>query len=511
MSAESPGLQSNTKSATSGAEKPADESTPFAAASQPRVGAVLGRIIARSYQLGRPAARLLLPRPIRARMVDLVSWLERLAAGPIEEAFRRRRIVLAELPPVLPKDAFNGPAVLVNNALAWGGVERQIVYTLLGLGAQSPETHGLLCVRLGVDANHDFYRSALTDFKGFVRNVVATDETACILSENLDSAQRSVIEECIGWLPPDAKQEIWQFVAEFLRLRPRLVHVWQDALSITAGLAARIAGVPQIIVSGRNVAPIHFNYHRSHMKFGYSELASCADITMLNNSEAGVRSYAGWLDLPEDRFKVLRNGIDTTTIARPEPPAVATLRAELGIPPEAPVVGSIFRLYDEKRPLLWVNAAAIVAQHRPDAHFVVFGSGPLQEQMLKLSRNAGLEHRLHLPGTIANPALGLGLLDVFLLASEFEGTPNVVLEASLMGVPVVATDAGGAAEAIQEGVTGFVVRSALAPQIAARVVRILEDPAFSAQVALSGPRFVLERFGLGRMIAETIALHHGKL
>src|SRR5262249_11571167 len=104
-----------------------------------------------------------------------------------------------------------------------------------------------------------------------------------------------------------------------------------------------------------------------------------------------------------------------------------------------------------------------------------------------------------------------GLLDVFLLTSEFEGTPNVVLEASLMGVPVVATDAGGAAEAIQEGVTGFVVRSASAAQIATQVVHILKDPAFSEQVALSGPRFVLERFGLERMIAETIALHRDKL
>lgn len=493
-----------------GSEKPSDVRISFVAAAQPSARNLLGRFMARAYQSIHPIARLLLPRSARARLANLVSWLERVTAGSLEDSFQRRSIALAALPPILPPQAFSGATILVNNALAWGGVERQIVYTLLGLGAQSPDSHGLLCMRLGIDAHHDFYRSSLADYKGFVRNVIATDEALPALEKGLTTEQRQAIEGCIGWLPSDAKQEVWRFLVDFLRLRPAVVHVWQDALSITAGYAARIAGVPRIIVSGRNVAPIHFGYHRAHMKYGYCELASCAGIAMLNNSEAGMRSYASWLGLPEGRFSVLRNGIDTATISRPAAAEVNALRAELGIPAGAPVVGSIFRLYDEKRPLLWAKTAAIVAQHRPDAHFVVFGSGPLQDQMLKLARGRELEHRLHLPGTIEHPALGLGLLDVFLLTSKFEGTPNVVLEASLMGIPVVATDAGGTSEAVQEGVTGYVVHSASAAELSAQVIRILDDPFFGEKVTVSGPRFVLEHFGLERMISETLALHRGE-
>ena len=70
----------------------------------------------------------------------------------------------------------------------------------------------------------------------------------------------------------------------------------------------------------------------------------------------------------------------------------------------------------------------------------------------------GIGECFHTPGTIENTETGLSLLDVFLLTSAFEGTPNVVLEATCLGVPVVATEAGGTREAIEEGVTGHVVR-----------------------------------------------------
>src|SRR5262245_41404867 len=143
-----------------------------------------------------------------------------------------------------------------------------------------------------------------------------------------------------------------------------------------------------------------------------------------------------------------------------QPPAhqeVQTLRARLGLPPDAPVIGSIFRFYAEKRPKLWIEAAARIAALRSDCHFVVFGSGPLTHEVRAIARSHRFADRLHLPGTIEKAALGLAIMDLFLLTSELEGTPNVVLEASLMGVPVVATDAGGSRETIEEGVTGCIV------------------------------------------------------
>ncbi len=228
---------------------------------------------------------------------------------------------------------------------------------------------------------------------------------------------------------------------------------------------------------------------------------------LINNSEAGASDYARWLDLPVNRFIVMRNGLDSAAMRRADPRAIAALRARLGIPPEAPVVGSIFRLSEEKRPLLWIEVARKVAKRRPDCHFVIFGSGPLLNEIETAADRNGLAGNVHCPGMILDVAGGLSVFDVFLLTSRAEGTPNVVLEASALGVSVVATDAGGMREAIEEGVTGFVVQPADAAVIAERILQILQAPDWRARARTAGPHFIERRFGLDRMIAETLKLY----
>jgi len=108
---------------------------------------------------------------------------------------------------------------------------------------------------------------------------------------------------------------------------------------------------------------------------------------------------------------------------------------------------------------------------------------------------------------IDNVETGLSLLDVFLLTSAFEGTPNVILEASCLGVPVVATDAGGTREAIEQDVTGQVVSAAHPAEIARCVIAVLADTHLTSRVKIEGPAFVEKRFGLRRMVLETLTLY----
>jgi glycosyltransferase involved in cell wall biosynthesis len=266
-------------------------------------------------------------------------------------------------------------------------------------------------------------------------------------------------------------------------------------------------GVPRIVVSSRNMAARRFAYHRSYMADAYREVASCSDIVMLNNSEAGARDYAEWLGLPVERYRIMRNGVDAAEIRPPAVEEVERLRGQLGLPSEVPVIGSIFRFYPEKRPKLWVQVAARIAADRSDCHFVIFGTGPMMDEVRAIARSHGFADRLHLPGTIDSAALGLAIMDLFLLTSELEGTPNVVLEASLMGVPVVATDAGGSRETIEEAVTGFVAHISEPDHLARLVLDALEDKSWRREVRNAGPRFVQSRFGLDRMIDETLVVY----
>lgn len=483
---------------------------PPAAGSRPpttTLSRTAGRLLSSSIRIGGPLAKRLLPPPAVAGLRRIVQLADRLSTPAMLSAFEKRTRRLSEMQALSPPDRFGGPIVLANNALAWGGVERQIVYTLMGLQARKAGDLGLLCVRLGIDAEHDFYRKDLATFSGFVRNVLPLGDAMQVMKDYADPVQTEAITACIAWMPIGVQREIWQFLADFSKLKPSVVHVWQDGLSITAGYAARLAGVPRIVVAGRNVAPDNFGYYRPYMAPAYRELADCADVTMISNSRAGAQSYAAWLDLPHDRIGVIRNGIDTTVIKPPEALQVDSLRRTIGIPEDVPVVGSVFRFYPEKQPILWVETAAVVARAMPDVHFVVVGAGPLRRKMRTRARRLGFADRLHLPGTVANPSAALKMFDVFLLTSKFEGTPNVVLEAGVMGVAVVATDAGGTGETVDQGRTGFVVGGGRASDLAERVIEVLANPAFSEQVARSAPQFVAQRFGLERMIDDTLATY----
>lgn len=490
------------------APEPRAASQPMAAAAEaaqsptaPRAPRLRPRALA---SRARSVARRVLPRPVKLRLARLLD-----TAGRLQRALAwRPALPLAGAPAILPPEAFRGGPVLhVNNALAWGGVERQVVNTLRGLEVRTDRRLGLLCLRLGAGADYEFFRPALQGWRGFVRNVMEAGPAEAALSQALSAQQMKAAERRLSWMPGDVRDETLRFLAEFLTLRPEVVHAWQDAASISAGHAARLAGVPRIILSSRNVNPTNFAYYRPYMLEGYRRLAACPEITLVNNSEAGAADYAAWLGLPAARWTVKRNGIDAGGFLRAAPADAAGLRARLGIPADSPVVGAVFRLYDEKRPMLWLRAAALVARRVPACHFVVFGTGPRREEMLRLAAESGMEGRLHLPGTIAPATLGLSILDVFLLASEFEGTPNVVLEASALGVPVVATAAGGTAEAVAEGRTGLLVQEASPEALAERVCAVLDDLSAWRARAAEGVAFVEERFGLERMLRETLGLY----
>jgi glycosyltransferase involved in cell wall biosynthesis len=253
-------------------------------------------------------------------------------------------------------------------------------------------------------------------------------------------------------------------------------------------------------LSGRNVNPTHFALYQPYMDPVYKALCALPNVVFLNNSWAGAESYAEWLRLAPSRIKVIYNGLDMGPI---DAGAASEVRSRLGIRPDAPLVGGVFRFYPEKRPLLWVEVAARVFRANPDTWFVLFGQGILEPQIAKAARDLGIGERLILPGITGDVLPVMRALDVFLLTSYGEGVPNVVLEAQWAGTPVVATRAGGVSEALDLGRSGWIVDPPDADQLAGRVTWLLGDPVARAQARSAGPELIRARFGLQRMIDET--------
>ncbi|MEI8154507.1 MAG: glycosyltransferase [Hyphomicrobiales bacterium] len=231
-------------------------------------------------------------------------------------------------------------------------------------------------------------------------------------------------------------------------------------------------------------------------------------MVLSNNSEAGARDYADWLGIEPTRVKVIYNGIDFDHLtAGVDPERVRQARATLGVPPDAPVVGSAFRMSEEKRPLLWVEVAAEVARRDERTHFVVYGDGPMRTDMLDLARRRGIAERLHLPGHEDDISSCYKAMNVVMLTSRHEGLPNVLLEAQSLGIPVVAPDVGGVIEAMWPEVTGWAVADADAGKLAERVIFSLEDQTWASRVRGDAPAFVRERFGIPAMLRRTLEVY----
>lgn len=394
--------------------------------------------------------------------------------------------------------------LLVNAGLAAGGAERQIVNTLIGLKASGLcESVGLLAEYIDHAPNLDFFLHEL-EAAGIDVNQV---EHSVSLSDDGLSSVDTEVADLLADIAPNLIEEILNLVEEFRSRRPEVIHAWQDSSSIKAGIAAVIAGVPRIVLASRNVTPMNFTYYQDYMHPAYRALASLECVRFLNNSEAGAVDYTQWLGLPRERFVVVRNGVDLGYLKRADSKTISEYRQSLGIPENAQVVGSIFRFWAEKRPMLWLQTAAVVAKRYPDVHFLVIGEGPMRREMEAFINNNGLKGSVHLPGSRPEVSTPLSAMNIFVLTSEFEGTPNVVLEAQWLGLPVVGTDAGGTSEAFENNVTGLLATSSNVEEIAALVIEYLADASKTATAAIHAPRFVQSTFGTRKMIEETINLY----
>jgi glycosyltransferase involved in cell wall biosynthesis len=396
--------------------------------------------------------------------------------------------------------------VLVNAGLAAGGAERQILNTLIGLNkCCSYESVSLLAEYIDYAPGLDFFLQEAVENGLEVTQIgssVAPADGRPLLKPN--------IAEILADLPDCMVEEIISLVQEFRIKRPSVVHAWQDSTCIKAGIAAVITGVPRIVLASRNVIPKRFTYYQDYMYPAYRALASLKSVVFVNNSEAGAVDYTTWLDLPRERFEVIRNGVDLNNLKRADDTVKREYKQKLGIPHNASVVGSIFRFWAEKRPMLWLQTASELAKIYPDLHFLIIGEGPMRREMEAYIHNNKLSGRINLPGARSDIAIPLSSMDVFVLTSEAEGTPNVVLEAQWLGLPVVVTDAGGAKESFDNGVSGMLAGDASASEISQLVSQFLNDKKLAKNAELAGPRFVERVFGLDRMIKQTVDVYESR-
>lgn len=405
----------------------------------------------------------------------------------------------AELLHAAPARSVGRPpkVMLCIGSLSPGGAERQYCNLAVALSRRGYPLS--LVTTAGIDGTLGHYAGLLRGSGLDVRVAGVTNPL------RLD---RRCLSGPVRDLPAYLAPPVLSLLAEIWVDPPDIVHAWLDHTNVWAGVAGLLAGVPLVVLSTRNVNPSHFPYlHQPWFRPWYDLLARSSRVHFINNSRAGAVDYAEWLGLPRSRFSVVLNGLDPGTVRTAGPEEVAALRRSLGLSEGQPLVGGVFRLSDEKQPEVFVEVVKAVLSARPAAHAALVGAGPREVRVREAIEAAGLSARFHLLGNIQQTAAFFSACSLLLHTSRHEGTPNALLEAQHLRCPPVATAAAGTLDAVLDGVTGFLLPVGDVGGLSARVQQLLDEPDTRLRLAEAGPPFIAERFGLDRMVDETVAVY----
>ncbi len=285
-----------------------------------------------------------------------------------------------------------------------------------------------------------------------------------------------------------------------------IVHTHSSKTGIVGRWAAKLAGAPIIIHTVHGWA----HHDRQHpLVRAYYILLEKLTLPITDkliavtgkDIEKGLRDGIGQ---PEN-YLVIRSGIEMDRFGQPQVNRQVT-RAAWGIPPEAQLIGTVTRLSPQKAPLDFVRAAAQVARTHPKAWFMMVGDGPLRADVEKLARELGIADRLVLTGLRRDVPELMAAFDIFALSSLWEGLPRVIPQAMATGLPVVATACDGSAEAVEDGVTGFLVPPGQPAQLAQRLSQLLDDPDLASQMGETGLERAQE-FDVQRMVTQIDSLY----
>ncbi|MGI8733617.1 MAG: glycosyltransferase [Pyrinomonadaceae bacterium] len=227
------------------------------------------------------------------------------------------------------------------------------------------------------------------------------------------------------------------------------------------------------------------------------------------NSDA-VRKYLIENGVAPARIITVHNGLEMSRVTPAPGVDRLQLQAELGLPhreDESFVTIIANMRHDVKDHPMFLRAAARVAKEIPQTRFVLAGEGELSGSLQSLAAELGISEQTHFIGRCDKVAELLSLSDVCVLSSKAEGFSNSILEYMAAGCPVVATDVGGAREAILEGQCGFLVLSGDYETMADRIVLLLRDPQRAQSMGARGRQIVEERFSDRALAENTQAMY----
>jgi glycosyltransferase involved in cell wall biosynthesis len=310
----------------------------------------------------------------------------------------------------------------------------------------------------------------------------------------------------------NAFRQQWRFAKALRRDRTQILHSYNFYANMFSLPAAKLAGVPCIVASIRDMG-----IYLSPMKLQAQKLVCrLADRIVVN--AGAIRDWLVEQGYPAEKIVVIRNGVDTSRfVARNDG---AALRRELDIPMGVPLVVMLARLNPTKGIDCFFEAAAKIHERHPDAHFLVVGEcyirnaegeivvdSVYRRELQGRVTSLGLADWVHFTGLRKDVPQVLAAATVSVLPSLSEGISNTLLESMAAGAPVVATRVGGTPEVIRGGEHGLLVSPGDPQVVADAILAVLDDPALAARLSANGRRRVKDEFSFEAVVRRTEELY----
>jgi glycosyltransferase involved in cell wall biosynthesis len=323
----------------------------------------------------------------------------------------------------------------------------------------------------------------------FEPRVICLTRGGAMLEEELRRA--GVPVEILAKTGPLDPVALWRLAKRLRQRTGGLVHTWMFTAN-AYGRVAALAAFPRGVIA----TELCVDSWKGPIRLGVDRLLSAGTSAIVANAEAVADFYRERLPSARGRILTIRG---------------AHLPRE-GTPPPSPLpagrwIGAIGRLASQKGFDVLLEAMRVVARECPEARLAIAGQGPERGSPERLTRRLGLARHCLFLGHLRDPRAILQGLEVFVLASRFEGLPNVLMEAMDAGLPCVSTRVGGCAELLEEGQAGRLVPPEDPGALAEAILGLLRNPVEAKVLALRGQERVRAHFRLEAMVMQFETLY----
>lgn len=281
--------------------------------------------------------------------------------------------------------------------------------------------------------------------------------------------------------------------------KPDLVHLHsRRGADLWGGVAARMAGVPCVL--SRRVDNPEARWLVALKYALYDHVITISE---------GICDVLLAEGLAPQKVSCVRSAVDAEPYLRPVD--AAAFRREFGLPENAVVIGMVAQLIQRKGHRYLLEAVRTLQKDYPELRIVLFGQGPLRDDLENAVAADGLTGIVRFAGFRKDLPAWLGGLDILAHPADMEGLGVSLLQASAAAVPIVASRAGGMPEAVLDGVTGIIIPPGDVQALTAALRRLLDDAQLREQMGAAGRSRILNEFSVDAMVDGNLSIYRAVL